>query len=567
MIIVGANYWKDAAGKEIDLGACVILKDNEILAGIAEERITRKKHAGGFKNSLHYLLKELGIKIHQVDFFAISFYAHPIPPHKDVIKEIVATLGLVGCPEKLSIVPSHHLSHAYHSYFLSPFEEAVIINMDNEGSILNSISSTKDLMSINSFERHSSYLGSQNKVELIDRDLCKPGELAFGKAYSLFTKHLGLGNYLDAGKTMGLSSYGDASEFNEIDLWDIDKEGRLISNLKTGNSFQDIVMLFLKNNYSLPRANTGSDYTNPVYANLAKYIQNQLNKWCTKKVEYLADRFGIQNFCLGGGVALNCIVNSFIEKELRLNVFTPPAPSDTGQAFGNAICCYINKLGQLPQNKIRFGEFTFLGPEIKSSVFSDALSSLDKSKWELSKEKDINLLIARIVSMGGIVGLFSGKSEFGERALGNRSIIADPRNPNNKDLINEKKGREKFRPIAPSILEKYVNDFFVCPKRLLLYYMSGIGYVKNEEIRNLIPSAIHVDGTARIQLVGKINSPVFYDIINKFHNLTNIPLLLNTSFNLAGEPLVESPCEALHTAERMNLDALLLGQYLLIKKH
>ena len=479
-------------------------------------------------------------------------------------------LGIEAEPHKLIVVPSHHLSHAYLAYFLSPFEEAVIMVADNEGSLIY----PKDAESLpprnNHCEKNTYYWAKGNNLVLIDRDFEKPTSAAFGKAYNRINKFIGLGDYHSAGKTMGLSSYGKITDtLKNIDIWSMDDDGKLHSNMfETGDSTIDVTNFFAQCGLTIEQDNTPNAYKTQQSKDLACFVQEQLNKWSVRKVKSLIEKTGLQNVCISGGVALNGIMNKEIEHKLGVQVFVPPFASDPGQGLGNAIYAYIQKssLGHNPCiPKITYTDFAYAGTAYNDAEIGMCLDKLSKlHNLRVQKPDDTCYEAAKLISEGKIIGWFQGKSEYGARALGNRSILADPRSPKIRDTVNILKGRELFRPLAPSVLSEYVPDYFEGERSLLDLYMLKISIVKKHK-REEIKGVNHIDNTSRIQEVTKEANPKYYELIKDFLEITGTPMVMNTSFNMAGEPIVESPSDAVKTFLNMNLDALFCEGYLVTR--
>lgn len=562
MVIIGLNSGFDYQAKQISGGACALIRDGKIIQAVAEERLSRKKHDGGYKLALKHVLATNGLRIKDVDYFVLSFYGNSFSPSKKLIDYHLADIGISNHPSKLIIIPSHHLSHAYAAYFLSSYNESVIFVSDNEGSILYK---ENELLRNNHFERNSYYWAKGNCIHFLHRDFEQPGNLGFGKAYNKFTRYIGFGDYHNAGKTMGLSAYGKIpAAMQDVDLWWMNEQGRLESYLYDSGDYRvDIRNFFKKFEVSLPPASS-VDYHSDTAKNLSAYIQWQLEKWTAIKTVDLCNRTSIKNVCYSGGVALNSVVNSHISQNHFRNVFVPPFPSDEGQALGNAIYGYINKGGfnnhpLLP--KVSFDDFLYLGKEYSEADIQKAIASY-KGKIRATQPANLYKTVASLLAENKILGLFNGKSEYGARALGNRSLIAAPTSAELRDKINTLKKRELFRPLAPAVLDKEASDYFIFKEDTLFKAMLGVAAVKKNKQRS-IAGVVHADGTARVQLVSRQSNNNFYRIITAYHQLTGIPMVINTSFNMADEPIVETPANAIRTFLEMKIDGLILGNYLI----
>jgi carbamoyltransferase len=566
-LIIGINSGVDGALSTIDSGGACVLRDRQFIGALAEERVTRHKYAGGYAHALQTLCAANELDLREVDAIALSFYRTTQEPSASLLELHRVALQL-DARSRLVCIPSHHLSHAYSAYFLSPFERALVVVADNEGS--NLYQSAQEYL-----ERNSYYLASGNGVHLLHRDFESPGDLGFGKAYNRFTRYIGFSDYHSAGKTMGLASYSTVPrELSSIDLWKMDSDGRLISNIRDSASVKDgdeaaqlddIRAFFSAAGIRIaPPAMRGSHMA-PEYQGLAAYIQWQLNKWMCRKIEWLTKRLDTKNVCIGGGVGLNSVTNSYLEECLNVRVFTTPYASDEGQALGNAIyarLCTDPSAQMHDTARLVFTNYVRGGPDYSDARCARSAHKLFPSnEWTIEKVADVGAEVAKLLANGAVVGWFQGRSEFGARALGSRSVLADPRDGNLKVTLNERKGRELFRPFAPSVLHEQAAEFF-CPSESLLFdHMLGVTYVR-ESVAQSIPAVVHVDRTARIQLVRRDELPSFHHLISCFYKQTGLPMVLNTSFNYAGEPIVETPDDAVRSALTLQLDALALGDYL-----
>lgn len=566
MRVIGLNYSHDAKNDVVFDGGVALIEDGIIKMAFAEDRISRKKNDGGFSHALQEILKRTNLTLNDIDYFAVSFYAHFSIPEEDAVRRLFEDIPIDNLSEKLIFVPSHHLSHAFSSYFLSPFDEALIVVADNEGSLLVRENASIKGRMYNNCERNSYYYAKNNVVTLIGRDFEGTNDVAFGKAYSKFTRLIGFGDYHAAGKTMGLSAYGDCeSEYHKHDLWAMDTNGKLISLLyETFDSENDIARFFETKGITINLDPSVANCESKQSKDLACYIQCQLDKWMLKKVEYLMKSTGTKNVCLSGGVALNGVTNSLLEKELGAKVFVPPYPSDPGQGLGCAVYGFI-KANNLDNNsitpKISFDNFTYLGAEYSDEECLSAIkNNSDKCEMISLEKNQINRFIAEQIEDGKIIGIFRGKSEYGARALGNRSVVAKPTSAKLRDDINIKKGRELFRPLAPVILEECANQYFECEESELHKYMLGVVDVK-DEVCNKIPGVVHADLTARVQIINQKRNPEFFDLVNEYYKISGIPIIINTSFNRAGEPIVETPENAINSFYNMGLDYLVCGNY------
>ena len=555
----------DAGMNEIYSGGSAYICDGQIVIALAEDRVSRKKNDGGFSSSLSYIYQEYGLTQDDIDFFYISFYANPIIPEKEMIELHLKMLNIEDHPEKLVVMPSHHLSHACLAYFLSDFEEAIIMVADNEGCLLSPKDAKEKGVIFNDCERNSYFWAHENCITLIDRDFQYAGEVGFGKAYNKFNEYVGFGSYLNAGKTMGLSSYGTIpEEWKNLDLWYMDEHGHLHSNIiETHDSYDDIDYFFKRRGLPIHR---DLQYDSEEYQNLAHFVQQQLNKWGVEKMRYLTNQYDVKNICVSGGVALNGIMNYCIEQELDTKVFVPPYCSDPGQALGNAIYGYIQATGKGNNSyieKVKFNNYIYLGTEYTDERITKELMDVyaDDSRVEVVTPDNIFETAANLIADGAIIGFYQGRSEYGARALGNRSILAAPNSTEIRDRMNILKGRELFRPLAPAVLTEHWDEYFEGRRSVLDTMMLRVADVKKERQKE-VSGITHVDGSARVQEVKQEINPVFYNMIQEYYKISGIPMVINTSFNKAGEPIVESPQNAVESFLSMNLDALVCGKHL-----
>lgn len=563
MIIVGLNGCiinEEKGLRQIDGGGVCVYKDGEVLNAITEERLSLTKYDGGFKHSLPYVLEASNLTKSDVDLFVVSFYGIPFEVPVEIMDEISSQLNLES-HQRLISMPSHHLSHAHSAYFTSSYNSSLIVIADNEGQIIGSKKS--DRLIEHSCERNSYYFAYNNEIKLIDRDFDYPHGLAFGKLYNKFTRYLGLGNYHNAGKTMGLASYG-SGRFDDIgDAWNMDHNGNLHCIVQdSGDTEKDIMELFHKLKVDIPLPRKNNEPVRQIHADMAEYIQKQLEKWSVRKVEYLLSKLDTRNICVGGGVALNCLMNSAILKHSKVDkVFVPSAPLDQGLCIGNAI------YGAIEYDKsenIHFDLPLYLGKKPKNTATDLKNILSDYPHLATHHLSNPPLYAAELIAEGKVIAWFQDNSEFGPRALGNRSILADPRDKLVVNRLNMNiKKRELFRPFAPSVLEEYTDEYFIdfsgtSPS------MMFIANVKKDK-KELLSAITHVDGTARLQTVSESNNKKYYQLIKSFGEVTGIYMVLNTSFNIDGIPIVETVKDAISCFDRSTLDALIINDSLIVK--
>ncbi len=555
MMIAGLNMGQTTDGRILKDGAACILKDGEIVVAIAEERLTRSKHSGGFSMALQYCLSTLGARVDDLDMVVVSNCAErPLRDGSDV--------GIPIDPARIRAMPSHHLSHALAAFATSPFEEALIVVLDNEGNVLED---TLDGTYWGSrVERNSYFLGRAGAVTALQDadDGLDREELGPGEAYRHFTYMLGWNSYVFAGNTMGLASYGQINPFGGVRIFDL-KSGKIRCLLANGrkNPAKAVLDLGLSQGVLFGPPRTPQDFLTSRHADIAALIQNEFERALVYKVKHLQERTGITNLCIGGGVALNCVANRKILDMTGIEkIYICPAPGDSGQCVGNAIYGWTNLAGRSLHSKQ-------LNPHLGKTYSESEIASVIDSyadRLVCRRSQDTPSEAAALIAAGYVIGWFQGGSELGPRALGARSILADARLPAMRDYLNLKvKQREAFRPYAPSVLLSHAQDYFDLPQPSP--YMELTATVHNE-VRKKISSVTHVDGSSRPQTVLDDSNDPFCLLLHSFNRLTGLPLILNTSFNLGGEPIVESPKDAIECLLKSNLDVLVIGDFFVTKK-
>ena len=579
--------------------AAAIIVNGEIISAVQEERFTRIKHDASFPvNSIKFCLESAKLKISDIDAFV--FYEKPFIKFERLletylqkvpfgfesfklsiplwIKEklfqrqlILNNLNLI---EKNSSIKNkifftdHHHSHASSAFYPSPFNEAIVLTMDGVGE----------------WTTTSVYLGKKNSLEL-KKEIKFPHSL--GLLYSAFTYFLGFkvndGEY----KVMGLAPYGEPKYTNIIkkNLIDIKEDGSFKLNQKYFNYTTGLTMTNKKFN-KLFKMNVRKVNDNLLqkHMDIAASIQLVLEDIIFLITKNLSKSYGVNNLCLAGGVALNCVANGKILKnKIFKNIWIQPAAGDAGGALGAALIIFYEhfKKKRILNLKKDSMKNSYLGPSYSNDEIKEFLKN-NKIKYKFySKKKDLVSIISKKISKGKVIGWFQGKMEFGPRALGNRSIIADPRSEKMQKNINLKiKFRESFRPFAPIVLKEQVSNWFDfkgdSPYMLLVSNVKSNKIIKIDDKkfkglkklylkRSLIPAVTHVDYSARIQTLTKENG-LIYDLLKEFNKVTNCPVLVNTSFNVKDEPIVCSPFDAYNCFINTGLDILVLGNYIIDNK-
>ena len=563
MIILGLNYYFH------DSTACIV-KDGKLIAAIEEERLNRDKHTRAFpKMAIERCLKLANISYKDIDHIAVSIKPSTNSRQKLVylLKHLGSFMPFIGHylvnayakqrsfwiwygqrfkskkegPDVHFI--EHHLTHVAGSFFVSPYEEAALLGIDGSG------------------EWATSWLGygKNNTVTRFEQSYF-PHSL--GSFYEAVTEFCGFRPNYDEGKTMGLAPMGNSNTFiDEVrKLVAVDKNGKIKIDLSYFN-YQHIVgkrcsVKFYKT-FGKPRLH-GEDFEQhhmDVAAAFQKVLEERLLEIC----EILYQKTKAKYLVLSGGVSLNSVVNGRIVRESPFeDIYVMPAAGDNGTAIGAAYYLYNGILGN-PRNYVHDDPYvgtSYTNEEIKKVI--------DGAKLEAEYIEDICQKVADLLAEGNIIGWFQGAMEIGPRALGSRSILANPAFPQMKDKINaEVKFREAYRPFAPSALVESYKDFF--DLEVEAPFMLKVCNVL-EDKQHLIPAITHVDGSARLQTVKKELHPRYHEVIRKLGEKTGIPVVLNTSFNIQGEPVVESPKDALRCFYSTGLDCLAIGNYLLRKR-
>jgi len=577
MIILGLNAYHG------DSAAC-IFKNGELVAAIEEERIRRIKHWAGFPSeAIKFCLDECGIGIEDVDYITISrdpsanIYNKITHSIKNLVsfkalKDRLANTKKVGSIKselskvfnineskiKAEVVNvEHHRSHMASAFFASPFEESAILSIDGFGD----------------FSSTMIGVGKGNKIEIFD-NVIYPHSL--GVFYTAFTQYLGFKNYGDEYKVMGLSPYGkeDKELINKVrdvimlkdnGLFEINKkyfrhpkEGVSMS-WEDGNPFiEDIYSHYMVEVFGKPRQK--NEEITEFHQNLAYAIQRVTEETIFHILNHLQKRTGLKNICIAGGVAQNSVANGkIIDNTTFENLYIPPAGHDAGTAIGSALWLYNQIQGNeriSPQYHSYFGA-KFSNEEIEK------FCQENKIPYKKYNDEELFDVVTDCLINAGVVGWFQGRAEFGPRALGHRSILADPTRDDAKEILNIKiKRREPFRPFAPSILKEFVSEYF--EKNDNVPFMEKVFQFK-EDKKDKLKAVVHVDGSGRLQTVDKDIEPKYYNLIETFYKKIGVPILLNTSFN-ENEPIVNTPAEAYDCFYRTKMDMLVMGNIVVMER-
>ncbi len=573
-----------------------LIEDGKIIYAAQEERFTRNKHDASFPiNALKDLLRFNKLKLKDIDY--IVFFEKPFLKFERLIetyltfapkglkqflfsmpiwlkeklfmkKEIIKQLRKIDprFSEKKIFFSEHHLSHAASAFFPSPFQSAIVLTADGVGE----------------WATTSVGVGSKNKLS-IKKEINFPNSL--GLLYSAFTYYIGFKVNSGEYKLMGLAPFGKPIYSDKIKqyLVDVKDDGSFRLNQKYFNFATGFTMTNENFNNLFGRTRREPETKiSKFHMNIASSIQKVTEEILLKILKNLKAEYEINNLCLAGGVALNCVANGLIAKEkIFKNIWIQPAAGDAGGSIGSALAfwyLHLKKKRIIGSSDEMNG--SYLGPNFSDEFIKESLDKIG-AKYRKYKKTDVTKYIAKKLSKGNAVGWFQGRMEFGPRALGGRSILADPRNENMQKQLNLKiKFRESFRPFAPAVLEKYCASWFnlnsKSPYMLFVADINEKKVIKKKTIqqslsiinqkRSVIPGVTHVDYSARIQTVSKSLNKLFFELLNEFYKLTKTPILINTSFNIRGEPIVCTPTDAFKCFMGTKLDFLVIENFVLDKK-
>lgn len=542
MYILGINAGHDAS-------VC-LLEDDRVVYAITEERLTQVKHQAGFPHQGIVEVLKI-VKPTDISFVAFSHMTKWDNFKKEVSGEYVKKVGYYG--KLFKIMPpwvtlrterelrktgitapircvEHHIAHQYSGIAQSGFTKAISVSLDAWGDYKSYLA---NIMTNGELE----YITHASKYDSV------------GAMYTAATLLCGFESNEGEGKTMGLAPFGKPTAKSIFQ--------RMVAYKNLNFYTPERMFKFtLGSNYTQMHIQEKSkifDALQPyTKEDIAASAQEHLEEMLMQLTEDLVKAYGIKDFIFSGGVFLNCVANGKILKNMH-DVFIQPNAGDAGLSLGAAYKVYFDVTGKLPSKQV---ESVYYGNEFSDEEIKDAIK-----KAGLKAEKADTSQVASYLSKGRIVGWFQGKDEWGPRALGNRSILADPRRPENKDIVNNKvKHRESWRPFCPSLLEEYGKDYFED------YHYTPFMILNFKVKNNKIPAAMHIDKTARPQTVSKKQNERYYNLLKEFNKITRVPVLVNTSYNLRGFPMVHRPEEAIRDYLKTEMDVLVLGDYLLRKK-
>lgn len=558
-------------------GSAALIKDGRVIACAAEERFTRLKFslnlAGNTllpKNAINYCLSRAGIGIRDVSRvahycrftdesvkergellrpfckegqysdLAESFRSvYNVMMREDVIKEQFEALTGSGAKEFIRV--DHHLAHAASCFYPSGYRDALIMTIDGTGEVESALIGLGE----------GTEISELHKVRL---------PVSLGTLYLIMTVYLGFKTLGDEYKVMGLASYGDPSVFRGVfdKIVALKENGEYDCSRIPEPGFREFVIR------SLGAARKPDDKIEQRHADAAAALQDSLNRAAVHTLSYWQKKTGQKNLVMAGGVALNCTMNGVIARSgLFKKIFIQPASSDEGCSAGAALYSWYSQGSG--SGKVYRWNHVYLGPEFKDAEIIAVLRKYEK-EIRLSVPDNLCRSAAKEIAGGKVIGWFQGRMEFGPRALGSRSILADPRIAEMKDIINEKvKRREAFRPFAPSVLAEHADEYFDMTGLKDSPYMLFTVPVKRS-MRNVIPAVTHVDGTSRIQTVSKRSNYLYHRLISEFYSLTGVPLVLNTSFNVKNEPIVCTPEDAVKCFLSAGIDSLFIGKFYVTRR-
>ncbi len=577
-----------------------LLKNGEIISAVQEERFTRIKHDKSFPiESVKYILSENNIRLEDIN--AIVFYEKPFLKFERLLETYIgfAPKGFISFAASMPIwlreklfqkdlifqklknidksfnqlekikFTEHHISHAASAYFPSPFREALILTLDGVGE----------------WATTTVGIGKGNNIKII-KEIHFPHSL--GLLYSAFTYYLGFKVNSGEYKVMGLAPYG-APKYKKIildNLIIVKADGSFKMNMEFFDYSTGLKMTNKKfdNLFGQKRRDPNIDDLTQFHMDVASSLQAVTEEIILKIAKNIRSEYNIDNLCMSGGVALNCVANGkIIENKIFKNIWIQPASGDAGGSLGAALAYWHLELKNEKVNSKDSMKGSYLGPKFEESQIEKTLTLLGANYKKLEYDNLLNLIADELKNEKAI-GWFQGRMEFGPRALGSRSIIADPRSDEMQKNLNLKvKFRESFRPFAPVILREKVSEYFNLdqdsPYMLLVANINEkikinmseedeklFGIEKLNIKRSSIPAVTHVDYSARVQTVNERTNKKFYDLINKFYEKTACPILINTSFNVRGEPIVNNPENAFKCFMGTNLDILVIESFVLFKE-
>lgn len=551
-----------------DSAAC-LLKDGKIIAAAEEERFTRRKHDTSFPiNAINYCLKEAGITGEQLD--RVGFYEKPLLKFERLLHQHIEMFpksfptfyqALPSWINEKLRVPSlirkrlkykkgvmfieHHMAHAASSYLVSPFKEAAILTVDGVGE----------------WATTTLGYGKGNDITIL-KQIEFPHSL--GLLYSTVTAHLGFSVNNSEFKTMGLSPYGKPIYYEKFKkIIDIKEDGSYSLDMSYFDYHYKMTMPNKKFIKEFGPIRKSEETVTQHHKDLAATLQKITEEVIFKMLNHLYEITKCDKLCMAGGVALNSVANGKILKNTPFKeVYIQPAAGDHGASIGVAKYIYHTILGN-ERNEIQ--ETAYLGPGFSTEEIKKFLDEYKVNYTIFKSDEELIKKTAQLVHENHVVGWFQGRMEWGPRALGSRSILSNACNPKMQDILNLKvKHREKFRPFAPVVPEEDAKEYFECdePVPIPTDFMLMVYPIKKDK-QKLIPAVTHVDGSGRLQTIRKQHNPLYHGVIKEFEKLTKVPILINTSFNIRGEPIVCTPLDAYKCMMGTGIDYLVMDKFLI----
>ncbi|MCG2632935.1 MULTISPECIES: carbamoyltransferase family protein [Bradyrhizobium] len=536
-------------------GAAVMVRDGRVLAAVEEERLNRIKHSNKFPaQAIRYCLAAAGAQLKDIDriaFYATESYCNAmlrllfgsetqsgIPLDARTLLQLMLSqeFDTEIEPSRLSFV-SHHHAHATSAFAVSGYDEGLVLAIDGGGDFLSGMVA----------------IGSGSRLTQLHTF---PEDGSLGLFYLEAIKCLGYGLF-DEYKVMGLAPYGDSSRFRELfqQFYELKENGGYKIHLN------DIAPAL---EHDIHVRGKGMPFTQE-HKDVSAALQEALERIVFHVLRHYREVTGMKRLCLAGGVAHNCtMTGKLLYTGLFDDIFVQPAAHDAGCALGAALMVSEEQGRPAPRERL---QHVYWGPALGDDHAVEREVAAWRGHIDVQRSANVASVVAEWIANGSVVGWVQGRSEFGPRALGNRSIVADPRPAKNKDRINAiVKKREGYRPFAPSVLEEHAAEFFDLPKTAGAFpFMNFVVQVRDCK-RSVLGAVTHVDGTARLQTVSRRSNPRYWELINQFHKRTGVPVLLNTSFNNNVEPIVQSVTDAMVTFLTTDLDALVIGSLLITKR-
>ncbi|RJP39720.1 MAG: hypothetical protein C4547_03405 [Phycisphaerales bacterium] len=555
-----------------DSGAALV-RDGRLIAAAEEERFSRRKHDNGFPSrAIDYCLREGGLTIDDVDY--VVFYEKPLIKFSRILETILASWPrsylpwVTGLPQwvanKMNVPREirrrlrttrpvlccrHHISHAASAFLVSPYDQAAIISADGVGE----------------WTTTAWGVGRGTDIQF-HKEIRFPHSI--GLLFSAITAYLGFRVNDAEWKVMGLAPYGRPTLVDKFrQIVDIRDDGGFHLDMRYFAHTYSTERMFNRRwerHFGAPQRPRETEL-NDFHRDVAHSGQKIVEEIMVKMASHVQRTTGMKNICIAGGVGLNCVANWRIYRECGFeSIFIQPAAGDSGGALGAAFYVYHSVLRR-PRTFTM--EHACWGPQFSDDQIAESVIDRHGVPHECFRnEEDLIDRTARMIAEGQVVGWFQGRMEFGPRALGARSLLADPRSEKMKDIINAKvKFREAFRPFAPAVLKERAHEYFDMPAGMDAPYMLLVPSVR-PEVRDRIPAVTHQDGTGRVQTVTEEHHPRYYRLIRRFGELTGVPVLINTSFNVRGEPIVCTPKDAYHTFLNTGIDALVMGSFIITEK-